>query len=117
MHARLVSTWPTHNDGEKLVATTARLVTYVLEHTPLTGPLLAGAWYSTHGTRLLVELASCGTPLAGHPTTEVAQHHTLLRTAVRGTWATGLHTKTDLAARAGITRMTLDAWLKEDPDA
>ena len=51
--ARLVAAWLTHNRGPQLVAATARLCTYVLEHPSVDVDDLAAAWDATHGHRLI----------------------------------------------------------------
>lgn len=108
--ARLVAAWLTHASGTGLVPVTARLAAHVLELEP-SDDVLAAAWYATHGDRLLTELTANGTPTSGAADNDEAHQRALLRTAVRGLYRAQLHTKVDLAARAGITRRTLDAWL------
>ncbi|HEY8718585.1 hypothetical protein [Pengzhenrongella sp.] len=112
--ARLVSAWLRHNVGAQLVPATGRLVEYVLEHEDVAQPALARAWYATHGARLLDELAARGKPREGRPTKEDAAHHALVRIAVCGVHGARIMTKRDLADRSGITRMTIDTWLKAE---
>lgn len=107
---RLVAAWLTHASGTGLVPVTARLAAHVLELEP-SDDVLAAAWYATHGDRLLAELTANGTPTSGAADVDEAHRRALLRTAVRGIFRAQTHTKIDLAARAGITRRTLDAWI------
>ena len=51
--ARLVAAWLTHNRGPHLVAATARLCTYVLQHPGIDVDDLAAAWDATHGHRMI----------------------------------------------------------------
>lgn len=103
---RLVAAWLTHAGNRQLVPVTARVCDYALEHTLLTPTALAAAWYATHGTRLLLELAA----RRGRPT----HSDVLLRQAVRGVDAARILTATEIADRAGITRPTLDTWLEDE---
>jgi hypothetical protein len=107
---RLVAAWLTHASGTGLVPVTARLAGHVIELEP-DDDVLAAAWYATHGDRLLAQLTVNGTPTSGAPDINEAHQRARLRTAVRGIYSAQLHTKVDLAAQAGITRRTLDAWL------
>lgn len=108
---QVVATWLTHAGGPGLPPATARLCTYVLEHTPCEPPTLAAAWYATHGRRLLAALAPTSPAGPGAPANAEAARRALLRLAVRGVHAGRTTTKLQLAALAGVTRPTLDSWL------
>lgn len=113
-----VAGWLTHAAGESLVPVTGRLAQYALEHTPITRARLAVAWYAVHWARFLDELTvTRENPGRGRPALGDAERLALMRTAVRAIHTARLTSKTDLAQRAGITRPTLDAWLKGDSDA
>ncbi len=107
-----MAAWLTHASGTGLVPVTARLAAHVLELEPA-DDVLAAAWYATHGDRLLAELTAHGTPTSGAADVDEAHRRALLRTAVQGLYRAQLLTKVELAARAGITRRTLDAWLAQ----
>ncbi|MGW6130795.1 hypothetical protein ACWFNE_12290 [Cellulomonas sp. NPDC055163] len=112
-----VEGWLAHAAGESLIPATGRLAQHALEHTPH-HPRPLG--------RRLVRRARGTVPRRAHrhpreprprqARLEDAERLALVRTAVRA-----IHTapdlQDDLAQRAGITSPTLDAWLKENPDA
>ncbi|MGW8566667.1 hypothetical protein [Isoptericola sp. NPDC055881] len=106
---RAIAAWLTHAGGAGLIAPTARLAALVLDEDP-PAEILAASWYATHGPRLLAELTSQGGPTRGAADADEARRRDVLRTAVRGVHAARIMSKTDLAAAAGITRRTLDAW-------
>lgn len=100
-----------------IIPITGHLARWVPSH--LTGPYdpqLAKAWYCVHGMDLL-GLLTVGVEPAGRgkPSAEQAEHLAAVRAAAVGTYATGLYTKTDIAALAQVTRRTLDAWINADP--
>ena len=106
---RAIAAWLTHAGGAGLIAPTARLAALVLDEDP-PAEILAASWYATHGPRLLTELTRQGGPTRGAADADEARRRDVLRTAVRGVHAARIMSKTDLAAAAGITRRTLDAW-------
>ncbi|MEU2201642.1 hypothetical protein [Isoptericola sp. NPDC019482] len=106
---RAIAAWLTHAGGAGLIAPTARLAALVLDEDP-SAEILAASWYATHGVRLLAELTREGGPARGAADADEARRRDVLRTAVRGVHAARIMSKTDLAAAAGITRRTLDAW-------
>lgn len=84
----------------------------VVEHVRQLGPdpdrVLAGGWWSVCGRTVVGDLAHQGDvgPLS-------TAERTRLVPAVLGCWGTGLWSKVDLAAAAGITRPTLDSWIRQ----
>jgi hypothetical protein len=103
----LVATWLTHAKGDALPGATARLCRHVLER-DVDDATWSRAWYLVHGLRLVHELATESRP--GRPRAD-DPNRTALRTAVRAVARLEATTKTEIAAAAGITRRTLDAWL------
>lgn len=106
--ARLVAAWLTHTSGQGLVPATRNLVTYAHEHA---SDALGAGWYATCGDRLLARLAGPLRPGRGGDDEREQRHRT--RHVVRGLASTGLHTRSDLAAAARVTRATIYAWLRD----
>ncbi len=115
MPARMVAPWLTHSGGRELLPSTARLCRYALGSDPDENEL-AGAWYATHGRRLVAHLAAGPSEIPDGSSRAGDVERAQLRAAVRGLCEARVATRTELAAFAGVARPTLDAWLS-GPDS
>jgi hypothetical protein len=103
---RVVAAWLTHTSDEGLLPATGRL----LER--LEGHVGDGGWFAVHGPVLLDLLAERRTSSGGRPGGPQALLTAQLRAVAVAVESTGLWTKREVAARAGVTRVTLNAWLE-----
>lgn len=113
--AEAVGLWLTNTQEGPYVAAAAKIARWVMQRPPVYSPddpsPLRDAWYAANGPHILRELAAIAPSGSGRPTLESARIRDAQRHLARETFASRPISRTRLAQDAGVTRVTLNAWL------
>lgn len=119
--ARLVGKWlvASATPGARADVAAGHLARWVMVNgAPRLREHFGAAWWRIHGAEVIAQVRGDEPPAGrGRPTVEQRRHLAMLAVAVAATYTAGGWTKQDLAAEAGISRPTLDAWLTNHREA
>lgn len=115
---RVLATWLAQTGGTLMVGAAGKVARHVCGHvkTQYGNDHLAAGWWAVVGPHLVRVIAAGIAPVGeegGRPTGDDGPR-ALLRWAVASVDATGAVTRSALAEKAGVSRVTLYAWLDKD---